>query len=164
MTWPRVVAEVLRSGQIRLWLYFVRKEHRICLPVWYRMGVGGHGQFREFWSEPLGLEEGCDSSSFVGEKQKLSLGHLKFEMPVGTSKWKYVSFNIIPVPIKRFSYLLGKRKGINFEMKLNQITSPFSLQSLKVSSSVPSHCPWVSILKFVIASQPLVCLWDSAPS
>lgn len=89
--------------------------------------MGGHGQLREFWSEPLELEEGCNSSRFVGGKQQLSFGHFKFEMPVGISKWKYVSFSIIPVPIKQFSYLLRKRKGIHFEMKLNQITSPFSL-------------------------------------
>ena len=89
--------------------------------------MGGHGKFREFWSEPLGTEEGHGNSRFVGGKQKLNFGHLKFEMPVGTSKWKYVSFSVLPVPTKQFSYLLRKRKGIHFEMKLNQITSPFSL-------------------------------------
>lgn len=63
----------------------------------------------------------------LGEKKKLCFGHLRFEMPVGTSKWKYISFSILPVPVKQFSYLLRKRKGIHFEMKLNQITSPFNL-------------------------------------
>jgi len=35
------------------------------------MGVGGHGRFREFWSEPLGIEEGCGNSSFVGGKTEV---------------------------------------------------------------------------------------------
>lgn len=59
----------------------------------------GQGRFREFWPDTLGTEEGCDKSRFVGEDWKLTFGHLRFEVPVRTSKWKSGSFSIIPVEV-----------------------------------------------------------------
>lgn len=42
---------------------------------------------------------------------------------------------------KFLSDLTRKRKGIHFEMKLNQITSPFNLSLLKGMSSISSNYP-----------------------
>lgn len=92
--WTGAVAvEMLRSGQI-LAIFYRKKTQDLLSYVIQDVRQRERrvmGDFKEFWPEQLGIEEDCDRSRF---------GHLKFEMPNGTSRWKYVSSSIILVSIK----------------------------------------------------------------